>query len=530
MSVFPSLVLGEMIRRWSGPFHGLLATHASRRKAQKAPADGFAPEMAPPSIPGDPEPKETFNVASTLAQRRCAEAAQTRAPSSFVADSVAEPGAPNSPRYFDEHAYRLRTTSVGGGRPLTHPNEVAEDAALCRAEVVGRQIIDESSEQKNQREEREAHRHTRSWGKLTPAEQLAREMRLSEKPSRSSTPAVADETQRPGRSVFEDANATILGMAEIERESTLPLSALSKSSTFRQRLNDTFVAQQENNPFATANLNMKKPTGGHDAVLDQMMADIDKLDYFRDTPFHDSLVQEFNTKYAKELEDLQKKHPPPDESQYSNTEKALGLQGEPISVDHLSPQARMVMASGAQGYHPLNIAEFNRKLSRGYAFPPSMTAGKFNGLSEAVAKELSEKILEDRAKGLVDRHPLNLLLGFNAVHRAQLKVCLSDIDARDSIMIAHTILSYPYAIYLFYIYCGMWFTAVYFIQKKYRAIAFYDEYLGLDISRCPQIEPYIYVAIMWFLTLSMAQYPLKWLTLVTQRAYRIRMGRSIGPP
>jgi hypothetical protein len=375
------------------------------------------------------------------------------------------------PRYIDEHAARLKTTSVGAGRPLVDPNS----AASFTYEEAG---------------ERSQTFHRAS----TPAEELGKAGGRSAKRASDSFGA-----------------------------STTPDASKAPPQTPEEELGRRMAASIPR------------------TRMDDLRADIQKLDYYQGTPEYMKHLDAFRAKYGDGQKlSIEEGEEESDRRPYSADEISRGLKGEPLDLHRSSHRLQSILTAGPHGYHPDRMMQQYgfASMEAGYAFSPAKIIGQldaaapsgsldankpdYNLASQELKDQVSSNANED--KSLAFRY-----LGVNTIQRRQIRMCLSDIDTSDYNSTLHVMMTYPYTDWLFSFYLvGLGFV-LYSLQKKYQAYDFYDEYLGLDLRQVRKLEKPLLVLATIVMLFALWQ-PVTLASIATTRIYRIILGRPIGPP
>jgi len=254
--------------------------------------------------------------------------------------------------------------------------------------------------------------------------------------------------------------------------------------------------------------------------LDDEALDLQILAYWEGTEYHKILLQEFRKKYAHSTDAGNR------QVTYTDAEIASGLEGVPLDGGMLSPRARTMLMANQQIHLGSLTAEMNmNRRVEAYAFPPSLEVGKINPAS-ITAKDVSAELragLEPEDRSLLAR------MGFDVVKQRQVRLCMSDVDWSLQGIPEHVLRTYPF-LYLVYMPLTIGIAiGLYKLQQRRNAIAFYDEYFGIDISRFPQVRNSLYGFIAVSTTVIFAHHT-QIGVIFMQRVYRIWRGRPIGPP
>lgn len=439
--------------------------YAATNKLQPTNADAtFADEVAPPAPPNYVPVEQRDSGDESLVFARKPSAAKPIRTAPLPEGCIEAPYLPDRPpkivHYIDEHAERLKSTSVGAGRPLVSGNgqRVLE-------------VVKEDPKEASFRPARSARRH---------------------------------REQQPDSGTQE--NTFHSGESSADSE-----DAAGSSSA---RASEPGAAAD-----STATAAPRKPK----SKFQQLRQDIEKLEYFQGSPKYQKLLEEFREKYtAEELAAATQ-----EVRTYTDVEKAAGLEGEPLDLNRLSAVSHAKVTDGPGQYHPINLMQqAGVGLYDGYAFSPSLELGKLNLDTSLASDSLKHQVSGGAHK---DTSLLFKYFGVTDIQRRQIRLCLSDIDKRDTGVSIHVMMSYPYSDWLFYFYLTVGWLCLYYGQKKVKAYEFYDEYLGLDLRQVSRLQKPLLAFISAVILMTFLLQPIVLSTIATTRIYRILLKRPIGP-
>ncbi|CUG90324.1 Hypothetical protein, putative [Bodo saltans] len=301
------------------------------------------------------------------------------------------------PRYIDEHAARLKTTSVGAGRPLVQPSATSF-----------------------------TYEDTRKQGEPNVVEGQAPQTF-----HRTSTPSQEAKLESAGRSGGSTSSRT----------------AATASGEGKA---DAQTPDEE--------LGRKMAAAIPRTRLDDLRADIQKLDYYQGTPEYMKELDAFRAKYGDgqqlSIEDGDEANRRP----YTAEEVARGLKGEPLDLNRSSHRLQSILTQGPHGYHPDRLMQQYgfASMDAGYAFSPAKIIGQLDAAAPSGSLDANKPDYNLASQELKDQIAFNAhedktlafrYLGINTIQRRQIRMCLSDLETRDY---NSTLLQY---------YCmGMWLT------------------------------------------------------------------------